>query len=148
MNISIDQSSKIENTNKNTVVAYANLKQKSLLIKAEDKKNVQKIFMAAGKPEVFIYKTFAVLIFLLIKDDIRAISSITIDIEYTGKESLIKDYLLQLLRKYRKGFDKEKVCFRRIGKKDNAHRVAIETFRGKRKADRLVRYKDVLLYLF
>ena len=78
MNISIDQSSKIENTNKNTVIAYANSKQKSLLIKAEDKKNLQKIFRNAGKPEMFIYKTFAVLIFLLIKDDVRTICRITI----------------------------------------------------------------------
>lgn len=106
------------------------------------------MFRNAGKPEVFIYKTFAVLIFLLIKDDIRAISHITIDIEYTGKNALIKDYLLQLLRKYRKGFDKENICFRRIGKKDNAHKVAIETLRGKRKADKQAGYKDVLLYLF
>ena len=97
---------------------------------------------------MFIYKTFAVLIFLLIKDDVRTICRITIDIEYTGKEALIKDYLLQLLRKYRKGFNKENICFRRIGKKDDAHKVAIETFRGKRKADRQVGYKAVLLYLF
>ena len=56
MNIAIDQSSKIEYTNKDTVIAYSNHKQKSLIIKAKDKRKVQKMFREAGKPDIFIYK--------------------------------------------------------------------------------------------
>jgi len=63
MQIYIDQSSKIEQTSQDTVIAYSNGKQKSLLIRAHDKRSVREYFRNAGKPNIFVLRTFAVLIF-------------------------------------------------------------------------------------
>lgn len=147
MNIEIDQSSKVEYTSKNTIVAYSNTKQKALSIRAEDKRKIQEVFREAGKPDIFVYKTFAVLVYLLIKDDLTKINSITIDIEYEGKNFLVKNLLLQAIRKDKKFFDKENIHFRRIGKKNNAHKKALNTYQGKIQAETIVEYKDLLFYI-
>ena len=63
MRIEIDQSGKIENTNKNTIIAFSNNKFKSIFISAKDKREIQKFFRRIGKPRIFVYKTFAILIF-------------------------------------------------------------------------------------
>jgi len=148
MQAKIDQSSKIEYTSKNTVIAYANHKQKSLLIKAKEKRKIEKIFRQAGKPYIFIYKTFAILIYLLIKDDLDQISQIIIDTEYHGHEPLIKDFLLQIIRgKKGKLIDPDAICFRQIGRKSEAHKKAINTYKGKLDPDMVVASQDVLPYI-
>ncbi len=147
-NITVDQSSKIEYTSKDTVIAYSNHKQKSLKIKAKDKRKVQEIFREAGKPDIFVYKTFSILIYLLIRDDLSKVEYITIDREYQGKEPLIKDFLLQLIRKYHKAsINKDDIDFKLIGKKSKAHEKAIETYQGKIEAEIIVSCKDVLPYI-
>lgn len=146
--IEVDQSNKVEYTKKNTVVAYSNKKQKALLIKARDKRKLKQLFREAGKPYIFVYKTFAVLIYLLIKDDLEQIESIVIDQEYQGKEPLIKDFLLQIIRKNTKSqIDRDNIWFEQIGKKSKAHEKAINTFREDDKPDIYVRYNDILPYI-
>ena len=147
MRIEIDQSSKIEYTSKDTVVAFSNGKQKALLIRASDKRKIQKIFREAGKPDMFIYKTFAILVYLLIRKDIKDIQEIVVDKEYSGKEYLIKHLLLQILRGQKKVFDKENIYFKQIGKKSKAHEKAINTFQGKIKPDTVVGFKEILPFI-
>lgn len=53
MNIEIDQSGKIENTNKDTVIAFSDDTCGSILIKAVDKREIQKIFRDIGKSRIF-----------------------------------------------------------------------------------------------
>lgn len=91
MQIEIDQSWKIEDTNKKSVVAFSNGISASLLIPAKEKKVIQQLYRQAGKPEIFVYKLFSVLIFILVKDYLGKIDSIAIDTEYPGKEALIKE---------------------------------------------------------
>ncbi len=148
MRIYIDQSSKLEYTSKDTALAYSNTKQKGLLIKADDKREIQELFRRAGKPYIFIYKTFAILIYLLIKDDLNRIQSIVIDQEYQGREPLIKDFIFQIIRKKsKKIIEKEFIDFERIGRKNMAHRKAINIYQEKIKPDMIVGYKDVLPYI-
>jgi len=144
MDITIDQSNKIEYTSQDTVIAYANGKKKSLLIKAKDKRILEKLFRQANKPDIFVYKTFAILLFLLIKDDIKKIHSLTIDHEYWGKEPLIKNFLLQTIRKNGFVFAADAIHFGLIGKKDPSHIKAITTYRKKDKPDLIVSFKKVL----
>lgn len=144
MKILVDQSSKIEYTKKDTILAFSNGKQKSLLIKAKDKRKLQEIFREAGKPDIFIYKTFAILIYLLIKDDIKKIQQIAIDKEYAGKESLIKNFLLEILRKNGSQFNPEDISFVLVGKKHPCHKIAINVFRGHSKSDLVISKKEVL----
>lgn len=147
MEIFIDQSGKIEYTSKATVVAYANTKQKSLFINARDKRKIERIFREAGKPRMFVYKTFAALLYLLIRDDLAKIQSITIDLEYYGKEYLIKNFLLQIMRRQKKFIEKERISFKQVGKTHNCHKRAITVFRGKARPDLTVTAEDVLSFI-
>ena len=147
MNIEIDQSGKIENTNKNTVIAFSDDIFGSILIKAKDKKEIQKIFRKIGRSRIFVYKLFAVLIFVLIKKYLKKIDQITIDDEYPGWDFQIKDYLLIQIKKSKLNFNKNDINFKRIGRKSMAHILAYETAIGKRKPTIKVEEKDILKFL-
>jgi len=144
MKIEIDQSGKIENTNKNTIIAFCDSKFKSIFISAKEKREIQKFFRRIGKSRVFIYKVFAILVFLLIKNNLKEIDKIIIDEEYPGKNSLIKNFLLQEIRKIKPGFAKENIIFQKIGKKSRAHFLAYGVAVGKKKADTEVGAREIL----
>jgi len=146
--IEIDQSGKIEYTNKPTVVAYSNGIVKSILIRSQDKKKIEKLFRLIGSPDMFIYKTFALLIFLLIKNDLEKIRQVVIDVEYTGKDNLIKTFIKRLAIKSGKDFDVSKIHFVRVGKKSRSHIRAIGVYRGQLKPDLVVKFEDLKVYLF
>jgi hypothetical protein len=147
MRIEIDQSGKIEDTNKDTIIAFSNEVFGSILIKAKDKREVQKIFRKIGKPKIFVYKLFAILIFLLIKKHLKKINQIIIDEEYPGKSVLIKDYLLREIRKVRPNFPKRDISFSAVGKKSKAHYLAYGVAIGKKLADKTVSVKEILRFV-
>ena len=147
MNIEIDQSGKVENTSKNTIIAFSNGIFGSILISAKDKREIQEIFRKIGKPRIFVYRVFAILIFLLIKNHLKKIDQIIIDEEYPGWGHLIKDYLLQEIRKVRANFDAENITFQRIGKKSKAHLLGYNVFQKKKKVDIKVGLKEVLRFV-
>jgi len=144
MKIEIDQSGKIENTNKNTIIAFSDGKFKSIFISAKEKREIQKFFRRIGKPKIFIYKVFAILVFLLIKSEVKEIDAIIIDEEYPGKNSLIKNFLLQEIRKIKPDFDRGNIIFQKIGKKSRAHFLAYGIAVGKKKADIEVGAREIL----
>ncbi|HEX9722115.1 MAG TPA: hypothetical protein VGA53_02520 [Candidatus Paceibacterota bacterium] len=67
MRIEIDQSGKIENTSKDTIIAFSNGIRKAIRISSVDKREIQAIFRRTGKPRIFVYKFFSILVFLLIE---------------------------------------------------------------------------------
>lgn len=144
MRIEIDQSWKIENTNKHSVLAFSNSSSSSVLIPAEDKRILQKFFREAGKPEMFVYRTFAILAYHLVKDHLDRIDMIIFDREYPSKEALIKDLFLQSIRKQHPNFDKDCIWFEEIGKKSNAHWEAYWVFKGEKEPTKIVTYQMVL----
>ncbi|MBI3559973.1 hypothetical protein HY087_02510 [Candidatus Gottesmanbacteria bacterium] len=148
MRIYIDQSGKVEQTSKDTVVALSNESERSILIKASEKRLVEEVFRKAGKPEVFVYRTFTVLMYLLVRDELEHISELLIDREYVGKESTIKHYLLEVVRRTGKVLEKDCIGFTQVGKQSTCHKVAIETLRGRRKPDKVVTARDVLRLVF
>ncbi len=99
MKIEIDQSGKIERTNRLTVITYSNKINRSVLITAKDKKSIQSIFRKINQPRVFISKVFASAIYFLIKKDFRKIDTIIIDKEYPGHEKYIKRLIIEILEK-------------------------------------------------
>ena len=147
MKIEIDQSGKIENTSKDTVIAFSDGIRKAIRISSNDKREIQAIFRRIGKPRIFIYKLFAILIFLLIRDHLKELDEVVIDEEYSGQESLIKTYLAQEIRKAAPSFDLQLISFGRVGKKSGAHLRASQVARRKRDADMQVTTKDVLKYI-
>lgn len=147
MKIEIDQSLKIERTDKNTVVAFSNHISASILIKAKEKREIQKIFRQDGKPDMFVYKTFAILVFLLIKEHLKKINEIIIDKEYPGKDNLIKSFLMREIKKVRPEFSPQAIIFKQIGKKSQAHFVAHGVIANKKQPDKVVGVKEILKFL-
>jgi len=97
--------------------------------------------------KIFYLRLFIVGLFLLLKDHLHGVSSVTIDVEYEGKERdirrLLLFYLLYLRRIY-PYLGKDVIGFRRIGKSSNAHKVAIETFRGGREPNKVIWAEEIL----
>lgn len=143
MRVEIDQSGKIEATNKPTVVCFSNSESKSILIKRRGKRQLQEIFRKAGKPRMFVIQTFSCLIYLLLKDFLPKISQIVIDREYPGYENLIKSYLVQLAKSDSKTLFSDMIHFTEIGRKSRAHLKAYQDYR-KKKANWEAEAEDIL----
>ena len=143
----IDQSGKVENTELRTVIAYSNDINKSIEISSSEKRKIQKLFRSVAKPNIFVYKTFSCLIYLLVKDDLRRICEIVVDREYVGKEGLIKLYLARLIKREEESFDSSLISFAEIGKKSHAHIKCAATFKGSLRPDMVVKGEDLFKYL-
>lgn len=130
MRIIIDQSGKIEDTNRLTAIAFSNGIEHSLIISAKEKRLVQFQLRRLGQPRVLISKVFAIGIFILIKNYINKIDTIIIDEEYPGKNHVIHDYLMELIRRHSYDFDGKQIQFTRIGKKVRAHSLAYLSFKS------------------
>jgi hypothetical protein len=145
MDIEIDQSGKVENTSKQTILAFCSVsKVSSISLSAKDKKRIQRVFRREGKPQMFTYRVFARLIYLLVEPHLKEIKGFGIDLEYPGWSHLIKDYLLQdICEKYPR-YDKNLIYFFQVGKKSLAHVTAYETATGMIKPDIVAKYNQVL----
>ena len=145
MTYEIDQSGKIEDTNKLTVVAYANGKIKSVKIGSTEKQKLLKVVRTLDYPkQTYVYKIFAALIYFLLADE--DIDYVIIDREYLGHEITIKGFLMYLLNK--NGRNVPFIAFGHIGKSSPAHKAAIDIFRGKKEADLVVNAKEILKLLY
>lgn len=142
MIIQLDQSGKLEDTSRPTVVGFSNGDNKTVIISASEKKKLQKYFRGMNKPKMYIYTTFSALICLLIYRK-KKISEIIIDREYPGQEALIKNFLLSQLAKSKCEFDKRFVRFAEIGKSARVHTIVWKSYRQKRADSKLVA-KDVI----
>lgn len=143
--VEVDQSGrKVERTDKETIVAFANGNDRAILIPADVKREAIQELRRRRKAGSLKYLLFATALYLLLKDDIEDIDQVTIDIEYRGYESQIKEHLLNLLRRAGKRVESYQIHFDRITKKSPAHKVAIQTFRGQRKPDHVVTREELL----
>src|SRR3989338_250467 len=147
MIIEIDQSGKLEATNKQTVIAFSNGKRKSICISGKEKRELQEFFRRIGKPRMYIYRVFAILIFLLIRDELKGIDGMVIDREYPGWDHLIKDFLLREIRRIRANFDPHCISFHEVGKQSGSHFAAYGVNCMKKEPDITVRADDVLRHL-
>ena len=140
----IDQSGKIEDTNKLTVVAYANGRIKSVKIGSTEKQKLLAAMRALDHSKRnYLYKIFAALIYFLLLNE--KVESVVIDREYFGHEAIIKGMIIQLLNKNKKNVPE--IRFACIGKLSPAHKAALYVFRGEREADLVLTAKDVLKLL-
>lgn len=144
MRIEIDQSGRIEFSASDTVLAYSNQRQFTILIPSIVKRELIRKYREKGKvTKIFFLKLFCAAVFLLVKEILPKVEEIAIDIEYEGNESKIKNILLNHIRKTFPIFDGNKIVFRRIGKKSNAHEIAIGVFRENRKENRIIKLEEL-----
>lgn len=149
MKIEIDQSGRFEYTSHDTVIAFSNNKKAAILIKAKDKRSLQKIFRETDRKHILVIRGFALLIFLLLKKEkIKEIQEIVIDTEYTGWEAQVKNYLVADFRRLGVEIDPESISFQKIGKKSEAHWHAYRVFKKERKPEIIVGVKEMLNELF
>lgn len=143
MRIEIDQSGKVEDTSRKTVVAYADSKNKtkSVLITARTKRKIQEIYRTVGKSKLFVYSTFSILLYFLTKNCNKG-DLIIIDLEYPGKDKIILDMLNNIRDVYKLSI--LNIQFARIGNKPNAHYAANKVFNNKKKADQILGINDII----
>jgi len=122
MVLEIDQSGKIEQTNKNTILCLSNKKWYALFIPARVKRQIQEIFRRNGQVRNFVLFTFCAGLALLLKE-VKPKAKVIIDEEYYGKGAIIKNILQELLSKMK---HLPIIEFRRIGKRSSAHILAKE----------------------
>lgn len=136
MKYQIDQSGKIEQTNKNTVLAAANHQSKAVTLPAKDKRKLQELFRKNNKPQLFIDAVFAVLLYLLIKE-LNHAGRIEVDTEYPGHTRIIEHMLKQLTNK------ELTISWALIGKTSKAHDIGYKIYKKKLQLGVVVRFDDV-----
>ncbi len=141
MHIEVDQSGKIEQTHLDTVVAFRNDEQYSVLLKKKIKAEI--LIEYRNKYKDIHYRLFAVLIFYCIKNYLHKIQLIVIDVEYENRDADIKKHLIRFIWKEYQNFDKGLIRFSRIGKESRAHRIAYQTFAGRLSPNMSLSKKDV-----
>lgn len=143
--IEVDQSGKIEDTRVKTIVAYSNDTSYAIEIPATVKRETLQILRQRYKESRALYlKIFSVALYLLLKNILDRAQDIVIDVEYQGKEEIIKGLLLERIRRIKPDFDKHLIRFARIGKKSTAHRKAYRVYVGREKPDRMIHATDLL----
>lgn len=143
----IDQSHKIEQTEKDTILALSNDVQFSVVLKAKDKRAIQREFRQRGEPRNFILFTFSLLLVYLLKQ-IEPGKRVVIDLEYKGSENIIHDRLIEYSRRFRINIDCLQISFRSVGKESPAHRYAARIATKKEKPNLIVEKKELIKILF
>ncbi len=138
----IDQSGKIEQTERQTVIACTNGTQITILLKKGEKRKLQKIFKTMDMYKFFSYLTFAALLALLIKE-LKPKHKIIIDKEYFGHENLIEEKVMVYLKQLRETYS-FKIEFGHVGKLSAAHNLAYLVAIGKKKPNLVVDAREVI----
>lgn len=143
----IDQSGKIEDTAKDTILAISNGVTYTILLKAKDKRVLQNIYRHQyHKNRQYIYEVFSALLYLLIHSA-KATGSILIDKEYPGQEPLIKLLYLSHYIFPRRPSSHD-ISFGLVGKSSPAHRAAYQVFKKKKLPQKTIRLEELNTLLF
>lgn len=144
--VEVDLSGRIEATNMDTVLAFANGMKSSISIPSTVKRECVLALRRLGlSGTTFYLQLFAVGLFLLLKDHIEKISLVILDYEYQGKEAEIKRYLSNLLQRSGHKITPDQTQFLHIGKQSPAHNLALKTLQGEEKPNRVITSKEILI---
>lgn len=146
MKYQIDQSGKIEQTRRNSVVALTNGKNMTILLKKKEKRKLQEFFKSAKQQRYFPYLTFAVLVAIII-NGLKLKQKVVIDKEYFGNEQFIEEHILLYLQILgTKTFPV--IEFGHVGKLSNAHQLAYLVAVEKKKPNFVINSEEVIRILF
>ncbi|MFA6082122.1 MAG: hypothetical protein WC773_01735 [Patescibacteria group bacterium] len=146
MKIYIDQSGKVEQTQKDTVLACVSYMGKSkqfrsVKISARTKRRLQDIFRQVGRPRDFVIYVFSAACYLLFKPDLIHEPDVIIDIEYPGQEKNIIKIINALCAD--KKIPDPMVSFSLLGKLSEAHDRAIKTLHKQYKTDLILSFETI-----
>jgi len=147
MHIQVDQSGKIEVPTVDTVLAFSNEITATLLVPAAAKRETYQSLKSRGvKPKMIGIRMFAAGLFLLLRDHLAVIDTVTVDVEFEGWEGEIRGLLLGHIRQQAPNFPKECIIFKHVGKKARCHTIALATYRGKRRPDKRITGEELLRF--
>ena len=135
MKIEIDQSGRVEYTSHKTVIADS--LGNAVYVTTSTKKIIQQLYRKAGKPRVFVYELFALLISLLIKTSYNKIHRYLIDTEYPGMSEFIKRYILCFSSKINPKLNPDQISFGSIKEGSISDKIAHEEFLKIKNAKRI-----------
>lgn len=139
----IDQSGKIEQSNKPTILCLANGKHFTIKISAVEKQKAIKALLKLRHPhKTYIYDIFSALAYILLRS--KSVRTVEIDIEYPGHQAGIKERLIQY-------FGNQKtpdIHFGLVGKNCNAHKMALNVFHRNTKPDNIITAERVLKVIY
>ena len=143
MKYEVDQSGRIEETYRPTIISIAN-KEYSYTVKINSKikRLIQSKFQKMKKPKMFGVYGFASGVIILVRNSKIKNSVIIIDIEYDGYNKILKEIFIKYLD------NSLEFRFENIGKKSPAHCSAYKTFKKLKKADYnidLIKYEKIVL---
>ena len=142
MEVEINQSNKIEQTSKDTIIGVVDDKTFTILIGAKIKRKLQEEFRKQGKPRLFVYRTFIGSVVLALKSaQFKNLSKVVIDEEYYGKDKMLKSMFLEMWSRFFSEIPG--VSFEKIGRKSKVHNVCYLTMKGKHKPDRIIEFEEI-----
>ena len=142
MSYQVDQSGKIEQTEKDTIIALSNDHNLTVLLKSKTKRIIQKWFKEENSQRFFAYVTFAALLAILIKME-SPTKRVEIDKEYPGHEDLITERVSVYLKFL--GVKKVPVLeWGHVGKTSDAHNLGAKVSHGKLKPSRIISLEEVM----
>jgi hypothetical protein len=147
MKVEVDQSGKIGDTKIPTVLAFSNGEQYTILISAKVKRFCIRYLRTRGySGPSFYLRLFTIGLFFLLKSQISKLSQVVIDVEYFGKDQLIKEQLINLLNRHNREekVNPDAIQFGYIGKKSQAHLIALQTFRRQLKLSRTLSERELI----
>ncbi len=148
MRVEVDQSGKIEQTDGDTILAFANGASGSLLIRATVKRQCLQALRRRGiGTKMITLRLFSTGLFLLLRKVLKEGALVMIDTEYIGREGDIKGMLLRMARRDNLKLGPDQIRFGQIGRKSPAHTKGIEVFRGKKTPDKVLTVNEMLRWL-
>ncbi|MEK7500182.1 MAG: hypothetical protein AAB649_06270 [Patescibacteria group bacterium] len=142
MRIEIDQSVKIEQLSRDTIIALSNDIEFTVTISSKIKRKLQQEFRTLGKQKLFRYRTFMAGVVLLVHyAPLKNIPSVTLDREYAGHEKILRSMFFEMWTRYHSELPMFEI--KEIGKRSRAHDVGYRTLKGKKKVDRKLTYTEV-----
>lgn len=145
MRIEVDQSGKIEQTAVNTVLAFSDGEQRTVLIPAQVKRQALTYLRGREKSrKSSVLLVFSAALFLLLKDIAEQMALVIIDREYEGHEATIRGRLLQSLREAGLQVHADAIAFGSVGKKSEAHYLAWRVNKGEISPDHQVTLSELL----
>jgi hypothetical protein len=147
--IEVDQSNKVERTERDTVLAFSNCYQRTILIPARVKREAI-AHLKAKKPRMrYAYlQIFAAGVFILLYPYLASIiknrQRIIIDTEYPGHDDKIKSTLFRCINRSGFNLPKERISFMQVGKRSPAHYAALRVSRRQVMPDYCVNLEELL----
>lgn len=140
----VDLSAKVEQWSWNSAIAISNGRSQVYLIQGRVKQEVRHLLIRLYGEKSIEYRMFALLVSLIVQDELASISQLVIDRDYTGNaaETTIKNLLLPLLRINRSSVTAGFIRFENV-RGSKADKLARKVYTGEVKADKKISYIEV-----